>query len=67
MLFRSASSSDHGHEDEADTNDSTTPDNSKDAATTEGDGNQTLIITLAVISLILSIVALFAALRKNKK
>ncbi|MGE7649882.1 YcnI family protein [Peribacillus frigoritolerans] len=58
---------DHGHEDEADTNDSTTPDNSKDAATTEGDGNQTLIITLAVISLILSIVALFAALRKNKK
>lgn len=62
-----AEPADHGHEDEADTNDSTTPDNSKDAATTEGDGNQTLIITLAVISLILSIVALFAALRKNKK
>ncbi|MEC0274922.1 MULTISPECIES: YcnI family copper-binding membrane protein [Peribacillus] len=62
-----AGPADHGHEDEADTNDSTTPDNSKDAATTEGDGNQTLIITLAVISLILSIVALVAALRKNKK
>ncbi|MEY8754264.1 YcnI family protein [Peribacillus frigoritolerans] len=62
-----AEPADHGHEDEADTNDSTTPDNSKDAATTEDDGNQTLIITLAVISLILSIVALFAALRKNKK
>ncbi|MCF7620623.1 MULTISPECIES: YcnI family protein [Bacillaceae] len=62
-----AEPADHGHEDEADTNDSTTPDNSKDAATTEGDGNQTLIITLAVTSLILSIVALFAALRKNKK
>lgn len=62
-----AEPADHGHEDEADTNDSTTPDNSKDAATIEGDGNQTLIITLAVISLILSIVALFAALRKNKK
>jgi uncharacterized protein YcnI len=61
-----AEPADHGHEDEGDTNDSTTPDNSKDAATTE-DGNQTLIITLAVISLILSIVALFAALRKNKK
>ncbi|MGG3478264.1 DUF1775 domain-containing protein [Peribacillus frigoritolerans] len=62
-----AEPADHGHEDEADTNDSTTPDKSKDAATTEDDGNQTLIITLAVISLILSIVALFAALRKNKK
>ncbi|MFJ7471254.1 YcnI family protein [Peribacillus frigoritolerans] len=61
-----AEPADHGHEDEADTK-ATTPDNSKDAATTEGDGNQTLIITLAVISLILSIVALFAALRKNKK
>ncbi|WP_458353542.1 YcnI family copper-binding membrane protein [Peribacillus frigoritolerans] len=61
-----AEPADHGHEDEADSK-ATTPDNSKDAATTEGDGNQTLIITLAVISLILSIVALFAALRKNKK
>jgi uncharacterized protein YcnI len=61
-----AEPADHGHEDEADPK-ATTPDNSKDAATTEGDGNQTLIITLAVISLILSIVALFAALRKNKK
>ncbi|MFJ7366844.1 YcnI family protein [Peribacillus frigoritolerans] len=61
-----AEPADHGHEDEADTK-ATTPDNSKDAATKEGDGNQTLIITLAVISLILSIVALFAALRKNKK
>ncbi|WP_342603957.1 DUF1775 domain-containing protein [Peribacillus sp. FSL E2-0159] len=62
-----AEPADHGHKDEADTNDSTATDNSKDSATTEGDGNQTLIITLAVISLILSIVALFAALRKTKK
>lgn len=62
-----AEPADHGHEDEADTNDSTATDNAKDAATTEGDGNQTLIITLAVISLILSIVALLAALRKTKK
>ncbi|MDP1417555.1 DUF1775 domain-containing protein [Peribacillus simplex] len=62
-----AEPADHGHKDEASTNDSTTTDNSKDAATTEDDSNQTLIITLAVISLILSIVALFAALRKTKK
>ncbi|MCT4475585.1 MULTISPECIES: YcnI family copper-binding membrane protein [Peribacillus] len=63
----SAEPADHGHKDEADTNDSTTTDNSKESATTEDDSNQTLIITLAVISLILSIVALLAALRKNKK
>ncbi|MBO1000218.1 DUF1775 domain-containing protein [Bacillus sp. SD075] len=62
-----AEAADHGHKDEADTNDSTPTDNSKDSATTESDNNQTLIITLAVISLILSIVALFAALRKTKK
>ncbi|MED3908443.1 DUF1775 domain-containing protein [Peribacillus simplex] len=62
-----AEPADHGHKDEADTNDSMTTDNSKDSATTEGDSNQTLIITLAVISLILSIVALFAAIRKTKK
>ncbi|MBT2647078.1 DUF1775 domain-containing protein [Bacillus sp. ISL-34] len=62
-----AEPADHGHNDDADTNDSTTTDNSKESATTEGDSNQTLIITLAVISLILSIVALFAALRKTKK
>ncbi|MFJ7929778.1 YcnI family protein [Peribacillus sp. NPDC096448] len=62
-----AEPADHGHEDEGDTNDSTTTDNLKDTATTEGGSNQTLIITLAVISLILSIVALFAALRKTKK
>lgn len=62
-----AEPADHGHKDEADTKDTTTTDNSKDSATTEGDSNQTLIITLAVISLIISIVALFAALRKNKK
>ncbi|MFS0761882.1 MULTISPECIES: YcnI family copper-binding membrane protein [Peribacillus] len=62
-----AEPADHGHKDEADTNDSTTTDNSKESATTEGDSNQTLIITLAVISLILSIVALLAALRKTKK
>ncbi|MFE4811954.1 YcnI family protein [Peribacillus simplex] len=62
-----AEPADHGHKDKAETNDSTATDNSKDSATTEGDGNQTLIITLAVISLILSIVALLAALRKTKK
>ncbi|MGG0411894.1 YcnI family protein [Peribacillus simplex] len=62
-----AEPADHGHKDDADTNDSTTTDNSKDSATTEDGSNQTLIITLAVISLILSIVALFAALRKTKK
>ncbi|MFJ8071188.1 YcnI family protein [Peribacillus sp. NPDC096447] len=62
-----AEPADHGHKDEADTNDSTTTDNSKESATTEGDSNQTLIITLAVISLILSIVALLAAVRKTKK
>ncbi|MDM5356880.1 DUF1775 domain-containing protein [Peribacillus sp. ACCC06369] len=62
-----AESTDHGHKDADDTNDSKTTDNSKDSVTTEDDSNQTLIITLAVISLILSIVALFAALRKNKK
>ncbi|MGG4266059.1 YcnI family protein [Peribacillus simplex] len=62
-----AESTDHGHKNEADTNNSKATDNAKNSVTTEDDSNQTLIITLAVISLILSIVALFAALRKNNK
>ncbi|MGE7762753.1 YcnI family protein [Peribacillus sp. NPDC097895] len=60
-----AESTDHGHKDEADTDDTKATDSSKDTAQTEDDSNETLIITLSVISLILSIVALFAALRKK--
>ncbi|MCK1994134.1 DUF1775 domain-containing protein [Peribacillus muralis] len=65
-----AETSDHGHEDEAATDDSKATDNSKAAATADDDNdnnNETLIITLAVIALILSLVALVAALRKNKR
>ncbi|CAH0286259.1 hypothetical protein SRABI96_04123 [Peribacillus sp. Bi96] len=60
-----AESTDHGHKDEADTDNTKATDNSKDTVQTEDDSNETLIITLSVISLILSIVALFAALRKK--
>ncbi|PJN87782.1 YcnI family copper-binding membrane protein [Bacillus sp. mrc49] len=64
-----AESADHGHEDEAASDDSKATDNSKDTATAEdkSNGNETLIITLSVIALILSLVALIAALRKNKR
>ncbi|MGE6379509.1 YcnI family protein [Peribacillus muralis] len=60
---------DHGHDDEAASDDSKATDNSKDTATADdkSNGNGTLIITLSVIALILSLVALFAALRKNKR
>ncbi|WP_285768644.1 DUF1775 domain-containing protein [Peribacillus sp. SI8-4] len=62
-----AESVDHGHEDEATAGDSKAADNSKDETAADDSDNGTLIITLSVIALILSLVALFAAVRKNKK
>ncbi|MFD4928573.1 YcnI family protein [Peribacillus butanolivorans] len=57
----------HGHAEKSDHAASNSADSSKDSTKAEDDNNETLIITLAGISLILSIVALLAAIRKSKK
>lgn len=63
----SADSAGHEHHEESDHTHSDSIDNSKESTETEDDNDQTLIISLGVLSLIISIIALLVALRKNKK
>lgn len=63
----SEDSTGHEHTSEGDHTHSDSKDNSKESTEKEDDNGQTLVITLGVISLIISILALLVALRKNKK
>lgn len=57
----------HEHHDEADHNQSDSESDAKTSTEAEEENSQTLVITLSGIALVISIVALIVALRKNKK